>query len=94
MDREAHKTKCRSCCAPIFWTVNANGKRNPVDVEPTIDGSLFLFVRRDVLGRDYLFATHAAAASEVSEKAMARGQPRYISHFATCPDATKHRRRK
>ncbi|MFI7239318.1 hypothetical protein [Streptomyces cyaneofuscatus] len=36
-----HVTHCKGCRAPICWALTtANGKRQPVDAEPTAEGNL------------------------------------------------------
>ena len=77
--------RCRSCQAPIVWAVTANEKRMPVDAEPVPDGNLILTsddpprVIMHVLGQASLFDEP--------------DPPRYVSHFATCPHADRHRRK-
>lgn len=69
--------RCRSCDAPIFFAQSATtGALIPFDAEPVPGGSHII----DALG-------FARAASESYE-----AQPTYVSHFATCPNAAKHRR--
>lgn len=74
--------KCKSCGAAIFWTKHKlSGRRNPVDAEPSPGGNLWL--------------TKTATGELLNESAPADGDKRrnrWVSHFATCPDAKKHRR--
>lgn len=65
-------TGCRSCNAPVIWTITAQGKRMPVDAEPRSDGEIEL---RDGPGSAPV-AVYAGAATD--------GSARYVSHFATC----------
>jgi hypothetical protein len=63
---------------PIKWAITAEGKRIPLDAEPTAEGLIWL--REDgsaVIGR-----VHEAPP----------GRLRYDSHFATCPDSAVFRR--
>jgi hypothetical protein len=74
-------TTCRSCKQPIRWAVTEKGHRMPVDPAPRADGNVTL------------------TAQGPDEPPLARvGQggngPRYVSHFATCPDAPRHRRQR
>lgn len=70
---------CRSCGAEIVWALSGNEKRMPVDAEPTAEGNVALVeVDGDLHAR-------VAAANLLEE-------PRYTSHFATCPNADAHRR--
>lgn len=78
--------RCGSCGAPIHWTYTINGTRMPIDVTPSPDGNVLVSEKRSsgaltsvVLARD-------------AEKP--RGRKLYTSHFATCPEAGKHRKRK
>lgn len=79
-------SRCRSCGAPVRWIRSATtGKNMPLDAEPTSDGNILI----DTLGLAHVHASPTAA--------IERGipdQPRYLSHFTTCPDAAAHRRRK
>jgi hypothetical protein len=68
---------CRSCGASIRWERTANDKPIPLDPEPVADGNLAL--RDD--GRVY-----SLPPSDLDSV------PRYVTHFATCPNASEHRR--
>lgn len=68
---------CRSCGAPIRWEVTVNDKRIPLDPEPVANGNLGI---RD----DGKVASSHGFPAEA---------PRYVSHFATCPNAAHHRKR-
>jgi hypothetical protein len=70
---------CRSCGAPIRWERTVNDKPIPLDPEPVADGNLG--IRDD--GKVY----------HVGEGSLDLGEPRYKTHFATCPNATEHRKR-
>ena len=69
--------KCRSCGAPIIWTVTSKGKRMPVDAKPVEGGNVRL--DQDLLGN--------TVASIVPD-----GTGDRVSHFATCPEAARWRR--
>lgn len=79
--------KCASCNAPIFWAVSVNDNRMPIDAEPSPDGNVLVSVSRSnpdnkkcvVLKRD-------------GEKPKDRRL--FTSHFSTCPNAKRHRRKK
>jgi hypothetical protein len=70
---------CRSCGAAIIWLRTLNGGRMPVDAEPVADGNI---VRRGnacrVLPKDEALGAKAV-----------EGEPRFMSHFVTCPVADK-----
>jgi hypothetical protein len=70
---------CRSCGAPIVWTVTRKGKRMPVDAEPVSNGKFVLENEEDNEKRLAVFIGEGDY----------RG-PRYSSHFGTCPHAAEH----
>jgi hypothetical protein len=70
--------RCSSCDAEIVWAVTALGKRMPIDVTPTAVGNVVLEIDGDVL---------RARVVKTSDP-----RPRYVSHFATCPNANTHRK--
>lgn len=73
---------CRSCGAEIRWERTAAGKPIPLDPEPVADGNLA--IRDD--GR-------VVAYIDGDGERIALGRPlRYVTHFATCPNADQHRR--
>lgn len=71
--------RCASCNAAVVWVVTEAGKRMPVDAVPSDKGNLIL---RD--GK----ALHESKVPEAERPAE-----RYTSHFATCPQGEKWRRR-
>jgi hypothetical protein len=83
-------TACGSCGAAIRWAVTVNGKRIPVDDAPVRDGNLVL--------SDPTPGAYAPLAAHYSppDEPLLPGfdePPRFVSHFATCPNADRHRRR-
>lgn len=74
---------CSSCGAEISWVVSAtSGVAMPLDAAPCADGNIVVSGgKAHVLNRS-LFAAEAPET------------PRYKSHFATCPNAAKHRRKR
>ena len=77
---------CRSCGAPVTWTVTDAGKRMPVDPEPHPDGNVLIAPpaqswdppRATVLGPLEIQAATAAL---------------HRAHFVTCPDSDLWRQR-
>lgn len=68
--------RCQSCGAEIRWAETPGGKWIPLDAEPVSDGNV---VVRETDG--------------VPEAVVvAKTAGRYVSHFATCPNAKGHRR--
>ena len=76
-------SQCSSCGAAIRWVVTEAGRRMPVDETPTTTGTI------EVTG-------NAARVLSPIEAAITRGEHGrlYTSHFATCPHAATHRRKK
>lgn len=71
---------CRSCNAPVRWVSTALGKRMPIDAVPTDAGTIVVDAGvATVVAPEDLFDTR---------------QPRYTSHFATCPQAAEWRKGK
>lgn len=80
-------SRCRSCSAPIVWTVSATkGKPMPMNAEPDPNGE-FILLRR---GRD-IVAYHRSDARLEREQ---RDGLRFTSHYATCPSASLWRKAK
>lgn len=72
-------TRCRSCGAPVLWRAHETTNRlAPIDAAPTERGNLVLLE----LDR-YGYATAVA---------LVEGVPRYVSHYATCPQREDWRR--
>jgi hypothetical protein len=78
---------CRSCGAAIRWAVTATGKRIPLDPEPVDGGNIVI----DNSGPHGPIATVVGKATQPG--LFGDDSPRYVSHFATCPNADRHRRR-
>lgn len=82
-------SKCRSCGAEVLWVVwRESGKRMPVDVEPDMrpppkGGTLALTLSGGPFGTLFV---------EKYVPEMGPKRNRYTSHFATCPNASEHRR--
>ncbi|HSS11799.1 MAG TPA: hypothetical protein VLL25_18065 [Acidimicrobiales bacterium] len=77
--------KCRSCRARIVWAVTENGKRIPLDEQTTSEGNLERTGQLD----DGTPIVRFLALHE----AIPTHPDRYVSHFASCPDSGKWRRR-
>lgn len=73
---------CRSCGAKIFWCITARGKRIPINAEPdNAKGNLIVTDRGEVPGERFL--------ATIVQPLLDASQTRYLSHFATCPQAKK-----
>lgn len=73
--------RCRSCNAPVIWTVTVKDKRMPVDAEPSPDGNVELTSR----------TVGPPLATVHPQPPLDAGQLR-LSHFATCPHAKDWKR--
>lgn len=81
-DRE--RSECRLCGAPVFWArTEATGNLMPLDWLASERGNIVINDDgRAVVIKGDLFDDKAILGD------------RYKSHFATCPNASKHRRKK
>lgn len=69
------------CGKRMRWVQMGSGKRMPLDAEPDpVKGNIAL------VGGVWCVLSRAELAD------LGGDRPRYTSHFATCPDAAKHRR--
>ena len=78
--------KCRSCGADIVWITMASGKKMPCDA------GMVSFKYADPGDKEaqiYVTPEGKIARGYIDP---AGGGVGYISHFATCPNANKHRR--
>lgn len=74
---------CSSCASPVLWAVTDPERKNmPIDPLPHKDGTILL----ERIGQ----AVVARVLHHWELRAYA-DQPRYRSHFATCPEARAHR---
>lgn len=85
--------KCKSCGKEIIWIkMYGSGKRMPVDAEPVsvllYGEGMHTFIRNDgitIQGREIGDAWDDDPDANIVSA--------YRSHFATCPEADKHRKR-
>ena len=80
---------CKSCGMPVRWAVmeSKDGRATPLDPKPRPDGNL------RVIGwhkRGNRLPTPIVTVSIVTEPVVPE---RYVTHFASCPNASEHRRR-
>ena len=81
--RRAAAPRCKSCARPMRWVTNRlSGRKMPVDFDPHEDGNVVVDAndRADV---------YRATPTEIPA-----GSTLHFSHFATCPNADEHRRRR
>jgi len=82
--------RCKSCGTKIVWAVTERGKAMPIDVDRSLSGTLVLFTEVFVGTQDAAGPYHVRAAT-TEERASHAGNL-WISHFATCTNATFHRK--
>jgi hypothetical protein len=78
-------SRCASCGAQIRWCRTEAGKQIPLDWEPRPDGNVHVYS-----GLAYVYGPGAAPLELHRE----HGEPLYVAHFSTCPNAGAHRKRK
>lgn len=71
---------CSTCKAPIEWGHTASGERIPMDPQPVPGGNIRL-----IDGRAHVVGATIDLFDQDDDGV------RYVSHFATCPDASMHR---
>lgn len=71
---------CKSCGADIVWAVTRKGRRIPLDPEPVQGGNVRIEARP---GRTMALAVVVNATETGTHR----------SHFASCPNAARHRKR-
>lgn len=76
--------KCRSCGAPVIWALTVKGNATCFDAQPNTEGTF-------VLRRGKRTATIYTKYVKTDDEEYA-GEPRYTSHFASCPNADQHRK--
>lgn len=81
--------RCRSCNAPVIWTVAKTGRRMPVDAEPAEGGTVALIRYPTEPDRP---PGAIVLGGVMLADAIEQEQQLHKSHFATCPNASKHRR--
>lgn len=75
---------CKACKGSVIWGETSAGKLMPVNAEPVADGNLRLMYGPG--GGKVLIITGAPPEGSA--------EPRFMSHFATCPEAARYRREK
>jgi hypothetical protein len=79
---------CRSCGAPILWVRTTHARALPLNVDEDPEGIVTLRERAREADR---FLGPLAVVHSVKNPPPA-GVARYTSHFATCPNAARHRK--
>jgi hypothetical protein len=76
-----HISTCRSCGAAIIWAMTGKGRTMPVDARPDPKGNVAVVIDGD---------TRRAIVGVTPESIG----PRHLSHFVTCRDAPKWRKKR
>ena len=87
-------SRCKSCGAEIKWIPMASGKLMPVDAAPiSYSENLFPFSFSSDSGDSIL--TLVTDRGTIVRTRFDPGVDKigYTSHFATCPNASQHRKR-
>lgn len=94
--------RCRSCRAEVLWAQTVPGGRNmPLDKAEVKSGAAGALVVVGACGKFWAYtpadlAERLAQSQGVSvqraSELVANDYAWHVSHFATCPDADKHRR--
>jgi hypothetical protein len=82
--------RCRSCKKPIIWAITEKNKRIPIDPKPAANGNIALVDRGNFL---LPLAHYKSAGLIAAMRAAEPTTPLFLSHFATCPDAARFRKK-
>lgn len=75
------QAKCKSCGAPVIWAKTAAGRLAPYDAAAS----------RDV-PKGYRIVAGVSEYVKDNTGTMFPLEPLHTSHFATCPNAARHRK--
>lgn len=92
----AQRDRCRSCGVEIVWLAHERTKKPaPIEVEPRVDGNVYLVAWDDALetfvptgiGRATHYHVMTKAEKEDVDAGRFPGLRRRVSHFVGCKDA-------
>lgn len=83
---------CSSCGRLIIWAVTKNGKPMPVDARAVGNGNIELVPAGDPREPPAALMLDKQGEREISPGVKHSPMLRYVSHFATCPNAAEHRK--
>lgn len=89
---QADGARCRSCRARVVWVVTTHRKSMPIDADPVPTGNIRMTGRE----RPNRYGTLKPEVEYIDTSALfvdLADEPRYVSHFATCPNAEEWRSR-
>lgn len=84
---------CSSCGAPLLWTTYSTGARMPLGRKPVAGGTLKVY--RKLPSRTEPYDPELSKSGDypwLCAWDKSETEPRYQSHFASCPDAADHRK--
>ena len=90
-------SKCRSCGARVTWAITQKGNSMPLDAQSVLDGKFFLvtdYADGSKREQEEYETISTESDNETAANYRATNRSRYTSHFATCPNAAKHRKAK
>lgn len=79
LNLKTSRAGCKSCGADVLWVETRKGKRMPLDPEENSAGNVVI---------------EADGKAAVLPPGAQYSGPRYASHFETCPDAQRWRRKR
>ena len=88
----AKTARCRSCNAAIIWTVTEGGKKMPVD--ETTDRNGRFWIAFEGFDDPIAYYDKDGRIADEFRRGVTHLEGPYVSHFATCPNATTHRKPK
>lgn len=80
-------SKCNSCGAPLIWIKTSRGKNMPCNAEPVV-----YWQKTNAPGRIVTKNGMILSCEFTGELGKATGIG-YVSHWATCPDAGRFRKK-
>lgn len=85
-------TGCRSCHEAVIWALLPSGKRCPMHAVP------FTSDTHDITKSPPIYAltlkAQGVVAQVIPKENLPPGQAFYLSHFAVCPNAAQHSKKK
>lgn len=88
--RANHRGECRSCGAPVLWAQTLAGAPHPLDPDEDPERGnmrkVGLTIPTGEAATGGVLVVEKIPKSEVGQPSL-DGEPRYLTHFATCPDS-------
>ena len=89
-------SRCRTCHAEILWAANTDPGRPVIPIDPVArpDGNVLLSRTPDGLVARVLSITEIEEHYLAAYRQGVQAEPLHVTHFASCPNAAQHRRRR